>query len=240
MEFFNWDKSIEIYAEKKNEPLPLYYDFYNVATHFKNVYEPADDTFLLIDSIANDITAGAIKNKKEIKSIELGCGNGLVSCCYLGKAKENLIDIKEHYCVDINKDAIELTKNLIEHYEFNATFIESNLFDNVDNKEGFDVIIFNPPYVTTDDDEYQRALKDKDIYASWAGGKKGSETIFKFLDQLKNNIKQNGILYLLLSKENEYHTIISRIKNECGFDFDVLMKKRAKNERLAVFKFYKK
>ena len=163
-----------------------------------------------------------------------------MSCCYLGKAKENIIDIKEHYCVDINKDAIELTKNLIEHYEFNATFIESNLFDNVDNKEGFDVIIFNPPYVTTDDDEYQRALKDKDIYASWAGGKKGSETIFKFLDQLKNNIKQNGILYLLLSKENEYHTIISRIKNECGFDFDVLMKKRAKNERLAVFKFYKK
>ena len=117
---------------------------------------------------------------------------------------------------------------------------KSDIFDNVDNKEGFDVIIFNPPYVTTDDDEYQRALKDKDIYASWAGGKKGSETIFKFLDQLKNNIKQNGILYLLLSKENEYHTIISRIKNECGFDFDVLMKKRAKNERLAVFKFYKK
>ena len=240
MELFNWDKSIDIYTQKKNEPLPVYYDFYNLSKHFKNVYEPADDTFLLIDSIMNDI--GALSNKKEIKSIELGCGNGLVSCCYLEKAKENSIDIKEHFCVDINRDAIELTKSLIEHYNLNTNvkFIESNLFDNIDNKDKFDVIIFNPPYVTTDDDEYQRALKDKDIYASWAGGKKGSETIFKFIDQLHNNIKEDGILYLLLSKENEYHTIISRIKSECNFDFDILMKIKAKNERLAVFKFYKK
>ena len=100
-------------------------------------------------------------------------------------------------------------------------------------------IIFNPPYVTTNDDEYKRALEKKDIYASWAGGKKGSETIFKFIYQLKNFIKDNSIIYLLLSKENEYFKIINDIHNCINFQFEILMKRKATNEKLAVFKFFK-
>ena len=191
----------------------------------------------------NDLINEKEKNKflNPIKSIEIGCGNGLVSCCYLDIIKKENITLEKHFCIDINKDALNLTEKLIKNYNLNNNvyFIESDLFSNFKNNEKFDIIIFNPPYVTTDDDEYKRALEKKDIYASWAGGKKGSETIFKFISQLKNFIKEDSIIYLLLSKENEFFKIIDDINNCINFQFEILMKKKATNEKLAVFKFFK-
>jgi release factor glutamine methyltransferase len=240
---FSWDNSQSKYENNNKKSLPIFYDFYDLSNDFKNVYEPAEDTFLLIDSITNDLINEKEKNKllNPIKSIEIGCGNGLVSCCYLDILKKENFKLEKHFCIDINKDALNLTEKLIKNYNLNdkVYFIESDLFSNFKNNEKFDIIIFNPPYVTTDDDEYKRALEKKDIYASWAGGKKGSETIFKFISQLKDFIKDDSIIYLLLSKENEFFKIIDDINNCINFQFEILMKIKATNEKLAVFKFFK-
>ena len=238
-EKFSWENSKSKYENNNKKSLPIFYDFYDLSNDFKNVYEPAEDTFLLIDSITNDLDKNKLFNP--IKSIEIGCGNGLVSCCYLDIIKKENITLEKHFCIDINKDALNLTEKLIKNYNLNNNvyFIESDLFSNFKNNEKFDIIIFNPPYVTTDDDEYKRALEKKDIYASWAGGKKGSETIFKFISQLKDFIKDDSIIYLLLSKENEYLKIIDDINNCINFQFEILMKIKATNEKLAVFKFFK-
>ena len=242
-EKFSWENSKSKYENNNKKSLPIFYDFYDLSNDFKNVYEPAEDTFLLIDSITNDLINEKEKNKflNPIKSIEIGCGNGLVSCCYLDILKKENFKLEKHFCIDINKDALNLTEKLIKNYNLNdkVYFIESDLFSNFKNNEKFDIIIFNPPYVTTDDDEYKRALEKKDIYASWAGGKKGSETIFKFISQLKDFIKDDSIIYLLLSKENEYFKIIDDINNCINFKFEILMKRKATNEKLAVFKFFK-
>ena len=242
-EKFSWENSKSKYENNNKKSLPIFYDFYDLSNDFKNVYEPAEDTFLLIDSIMNDLINEKEKNKflNPIKSIEIGCGNGLVSCCYLDILKKENFKLEKHFCIDINKDALNLTEKLIKNYNLNdkVYFIESDLFSNFKNNEKFDIIIFNPPYVTTDDDEYKRALEKKDIYASWAGGKKGSETIFKFISQLKDFIKDDSIIYLLLSKENEFFKIIDDINNCINFQFEILMKIKATNEKLAVFKFFK-
>ena len=123
--------------------------------------------------------------------------------------------------------------------DFNTSCIESDLFNNINNKEVFDIIIFNPPYVTTDKEEYERALKEKDIYAAWAGGRKGSETINRFVEELEGRVSNKTIIYLLLSKENDYNLIINNIKKKFGLNPELLMRKQFKNEKLAVFKFYK-
>ena len=242
-EKFSWENSKSKYENNNKKSLPIFYDFYDLSNDFKNVYEPAEDTFLLIDSITNDLINEKEKNKllNPIKSIEIGCGNGLVSCCYLDILKKEKIKLEKHFCIDINKDALNLTEKLIKNYNLNDNvyFIESDLFSSFEKEDKFDIIIFNPPYVTTDEEEYKRALEKKDIYASWAGGKKGSETVFKFIDQLKYHINENSIIYLLLSKENEYFKIINDIHNCINFQFEILMKRKATNEKLAVFKFFK-
>jgi len=240
---FSWENTESKYDNNIKQSLPIFYDYYDLSKDFINVYEPEEDTFLLIDSITFDISSEKNKNKfiNPIKSIELGCGNGLISICFLDILKKENIKLKNHYCIDINKYALNLTEKLIKNYNLNdkVYFIESDLFSNFKNNEKFDIIIFNPPYVTTDDDEYKRALEKKDIYASWAGGKKGSETIFKFISQLKDFIKDDSIIYLLLSKENEFFKIIDDINNCINFQFEILMKIKATNEKLAVFKFFK-
>ena len=251
MSEFSWENTAEKYSiDTTKKPLPEFYDFYDPSKDFLNVYEPSEDTFLLIDSLELELDNINIKsyfnNKEKINTIEIGCGNGLVSCCFLSKLNQILnkdkININiNHYCIDINKDALNLTKRLLNNYNTNKNifFIESDLFDSLDKNIIFDIIVFNPPYVTTDDNEYKRALKEKDIYASWAGGKKGSETINKFVEKLKGKINNTSIVFLLLSKENDYNLIINNLMNKYNFKFDLLMKKQFKNEKLAVFKFYK-
>ena len=244
---FSWENTQEKYPiNTSKKSLPIFYDFYDLSKDFLNVYEPSEDTFLLIDSleleIENLLSNNYFKFLEKITSIELGCGNGLVSCCFLSKIKSlNLNKKIHHYCVDINKEALDLTKRLLTNYNFDkdTTFIESNLFDNIDKKEIFDIIIFNPPYVTTDKEEYERALKEKNIFAAWAGGNKGSETINKFVQELKGRISNKTIIFLLLSKENDYNLIIDNIITKYNLNFELLMRKRFKNEKLAVFKFYK-
>ena len=247
MSEFSWENTPEKYSiDTSKKSLPEFYDFYDLSKDFLNVYEPSEDTFLLIDSLELELDNLNLKSyfndKDKITSIELGCGNGLVSCSFLSKLNQIInIDKLNHYCVDINKDALNLTKNLLSKYNFNKNIIfkESDLFDSIDKKITFDIIIFNPPYVTTDNDEYKRALKEKDIYAAWAGGKKGSETINKFVEKLKERINNNTIIFLLLSKENDYNLIINNLMTKYDFKYDLLMRKQFKNEKLAVFKFYK-
>lgn len=238
---FSWDNTKPEFdiESTKNKPLPTFFDFYNLSKDFQNVYEPAEDTFLLIDSLIFDINTWP-NSKKNLVSVELGCGNGLVSCCFLDKIRssEKCSDIK-HYCIDVNKDAIDLTGRLIRNYGLDkgVEFVLSDLFSNVSPEEKFDIVIFNPPYVTTDSEEYQRAVDQKDIYASWAGGKEGSETIFKFIDEIKGRLNKDGIIYLLLSHENNYNEIIRRINKDLGLNYKILLKRKAVNEKLAVFKF---
>jgi len=251
MSEFSWENTAEKYSiDTTKKPLPEFYDFYDPSKDFLNVYEPSEDTFLLIDSLELELDNINIKsyfnNKDKINTIEIGCGNGLVSCCFLFKLNQILnkdkININiNHYCIDINKDALNLTKNLLTKYNLdkNTIFLESDLFNAIDQNENFDIIIFNPPYVTTDEDEYKRALKEKDIYAAWAGGKKGSETINKFVEKLNGKINDKSIIFLLLSKENDYNFIINNLITKYGFKFELLMRKQFKNEKLAVFKFYK-
>ena len=242
----SWENMPEKYPiDTSKKSLPEFYDFYNLSQDFLNVYEPSEDTFLLIDSLELDLDSLFSQNyfnpTFKITSIELGCGNGLVSCCFLSKLKTLNINNYSHYCIDINKDAINLTQKLLSKYnlDFNTSCIESDLFNNIDNKEIFDIIIFNPPYVTTDKEEYERALKEKDIYAAWAGGRKGSETINRFVEELEGRISNKTIIFLLLSKENDYNLIINNIKKKFGLNPELLMRKQFKNEKLVVFKFYK-
>jgi release factor glutamine methyltransferase len=93
--------------------------------------------------------------------------------------------------------------------------------------------------VTTDKEELENAQVNKDISAAWAGGENGSEIILKFIDELGDYITDDTVIYLLLSKENQYKMILSQMKEKYGMDFEVLLKRNARNEDLAIFKFFK-
>ena len=82
-----------------------------------------------------------IKDKKEGKVLDLGCGYGVIGVI-LSQNKDLSVDM-----VDINLRAIELSKeNLKLNKIENAKCFESNIYENI--KEKYDYIITNPPIRT--------------------------------------------------------------------------------------------
>lgn len=89
---------------------------------------------------------------------------------------------------DINPQIVALARENIARHEAPIRVICSSFFEKVD--EPFDVVIFDPPYVTT------KAGRDAHLpgkrRSQWDGGSDGAEVIDNFIDALKvlnHNVK---------------------------------------------------
>ena len=82
----------------------------------------------------------------------------------------------------------------------------------------FDLVVFNPPYVPTDEDELRRALTTRDISASWAGGPSGRVVIDRFIEALPNVLSDSGssLAYVVLLEENKPDEVVAAIQKLDG------------------------
>ncbi len=175
------------------------------------IYQPAEDSYLLSETLKQELKNINDKDKKELKILDLGTGSGIQA-----KTCKNL-GFKDIICVDINKKAVLLLK------QKGFKSIHTNLFSSLKNKR-FDIIIFNPPYLPK-----SKYDKEKDT----TGGKKGYETILKFLEQAKNHLTKKGKIFLLyssLSKPN----IIKKQTKQLGYNLKLLNQKNLFFEKLYV------
>ena len=117
-------------------------NFYgNIIDVNKNVLIPRFETEELVEK-----TILKIKNKfnKKIHILDLCTGSG---CIAITLKKELLCDVTAS---DISNKALDLAKNNALKNDVNINFIESDIFENIDNK--YDVIISNPPYISYDEE----------------------------------------------------------------------------------------
>ncbi|MDX1534805.1 MAG: HemK2/MTQ2 family protein methyltransferase, partial [Thermoplasmata archaeon] len=72
--------------------------------------------------------------------------------------------------------------------------VRTDLFQGLNGT--FDVIAFNPPYLP---------LKPRGgwLDRAWSGGKNGEEVILRFLRNVGPFMAEDGVVYLLLSSQNE-------------------------------------
>ncbi len=128
------------------------------------VYEPSDDSFLLIDNL--NINPGE-------KVLEIGTGSGIVAM-YASKVADEVV------ATDINFNAIEIAeKNFLLNNIDNINILFGDLFEPLKSEgfnEKFDVILFNTPYLPTENDE---VLED-DLNYAFDGGLDGRKIIDPF------------------------------------------------------------
>lgn len=99
-----------------------------------------------------------------------------------------------------------------------------------------DLLVFNPPYVPTDAEEYLQSLKCRDISAAWAGGSRGREVIDRFLPALTRVVRPGGLVYLVVLDKNEPEEILAFVRRE-GFRAESAMSRTAGIEQLHILRF---
>jgi len=168
------------------------------------VYIPSEDTDLLLNVLEEEIIK---RNKTFKKAIEIGTGNAFLSL-------EIYDNVNQLYSTDINPIVIDYLLNVKDKYNLEKMkVVYSNLFDSIDEEEKFDLLIFNPPYVPTDDLEKEDdTINGYDLAVN--GGVEGREIIDKFISQLPNHLEKEGVCYLLVSSLNNPIEIIENLKKQ--------------------------
>ncbi|KAM4887700.1 methyltransferase N6AMT1 isoform 1-T1 [Thomomys bottae] len=195
---------------------------------FRDVYEPAEDTFLLLDALeaAADELAGV-----EI-CLEIGSGSGVVSTFLASMIGPQAL----YMCTDINPEAAACT---LETARCNKVQIQPVITDLVKGllprlKGQVDLLVFNPPYVVTPPEE----MGSQGIEASWAGGRSGREVMDKFFPLVSDLLSPRGFFYLVTIKENNPEEILKTL-NTKGLQGTTVLSRQAGQEFLSVLKFTK-
>lgn len=146
----------------------------------ENVYEPAEDSFLFADNL----TVG-----DGIRVVDVGTGCGILGIIAARKANHVV-------AIDLNPYAVKCAKENAElnHVPNRMSFIQGNLFAPIKAGTAFDLIIFNSPYLPS-----ENVGNDSLLERAWSGGISGRKTIDSFIHEAPGYLKTNGAIFLMQS-----------------------------------------
>jgi len=184
---------------KTKDDIPNIFHYHNlvIETH-PEVYNPAEDSFLLLETLhtdSNDIV------------LELGTGCGLIALDCARKGSHVV-------CTDINPFAVQLTRRNIKRNQAylrgSIEIRQGNLFSVLHEKELFNIIVFNPPYLPT---------KKQEKIGGWVdiatdGGRDGLRVTQRFLQSLKKHLLDKGRAYFIFSSLSKRSTLELFLKNK--------------------------
>lgn len=188
-----------------------------INTH-ENVYVPAEDSYLLAENLE-------IKEGQSV--LEIGTGSGIVAM-YASRLTDKIT------VSDINFDACELArKNFEDNNIENIEILFGNMFEPVENRK-FDVILFNTPYLPTEDDE----VIDDTINYAFDGGLNGRKVIDLFLNEVRNHLNDGGIVQMIQSSLSGNEETLEKLDN-LGFIAEIKASEHFFFEDITLINAYK-
>lgn len=201
------------------------YDFYIN----NNCFIPRKETISIVEAALTQFN-----NTDDLKVLDLGTGTGIIAIC-LAKQRPNWDIIATDVCnkaLDVAKyNAKNLGANNISAYH------QSNLMQNLNEKNAFDMIVCNPPYVKEDADSLKsHSLKFEPKHAL-VGGKTGVELSLEIIKNTPQQLKPKGFLILETAKTHSPHikqaiktaglNYIATKKDHAGLDRTIICQKPA-------------
>lgn len=207
---------------------------------YEKVYEPSEDTFLLLDCFENE--AGFLTKKLANTGpiiTEIGAGSGMVTSFIISNILNNSLvistDINPHAC----KACLETSKlnnnqsfMMLDCCQMDLT---GALIPNC-----IDLLIFNPPYVPAEQvPEIPIELNDPQwLDLALLGGPTGMSVTWKLLDQLHLILSANGIAYILFCARND-PLKVKQVMELRGWNVTEIIQRKAGWEVLSVLRFMK-
>ena len=175
----------------------FHYNGLTIGLH-NQVYDPAEDSFLLLDTLS-------FSEEESVFEVGTGCGLLAIEACRQGAVV---------VCSDINPYAVQITHHNIQQNKQNLhgriQVREGDLFSVLTQSEKFDTIVFNPPYLP---------ISNKETINRWIdtatnGGKDGLAVTKRFLKEVGDYLKPDGCAYFVfssLSKKTKLHHILQKM-----------------------------
>lgn len=190
-----------------------------------NVYEPAEDTFLLLDCL--ETLPPSLPPHPIV--CEVGAGSGVVTTFL----KMHLYKDAFFLATDLNPEACTTTKqtcqsNCGESCETLQMPLAANL------RGCIDFLIFNPPYVPAE--SVPQPGENDWLDLALLGGEDGMVVTWKLLDDLPRVLQPHGVAFILFCARNKPNEV-RRVMELRGWGVREVMTRKAGWEVLTVFEF---
>jgi len=180
----------------------------------RDVYEPAEDTFLLAENLSvdeNDVV------------LDLGTACGILGILAAKKAKMVVAtDLNPHavYCAKINAK--------LSRVEDKMDIRLGDLFQPIKQDERFSLILFNAPYLPSSRDEEKTWIE-----RAWAGGPTGRQLIDRFISEAPRYLSENGRILLVQSSLSNINETLQKL-TELGLKARIFAEKKVMFETIAL------
>lgn len=238
----NMDKEIEeqqrkvfnAYIQKIIDGYPLQYITHNqefMGMNFyvdENVLIPQPDTEILVENV---LEICAVDNKK-IKILDLCTGSGAIAISLKSKLKDAQI-----FASDISNKALEVAEKNSKLNQTEITFIKSDLFENIEEKD-FDIIVSNPPYIKTEVIKTLSKQVQQEPMLALDGGEDGLDIYKKIIAEAYKYIKNNGYLCLEIGYDQKEE--VTKILEKSNHYIEITtIKDLSNNDRCIIAKIQK-
>jgi release factor glutamine methyltransferase len=156
---------------------------------------------------------------------DVGTGSGILAVCAAKYVPHSKVT-----AVDISPAALAVAKRNAERHEVadRIDFLESNLFAAVPPERRFDIIVSNPPYVSTAEmADLPPDVRDHEPRVALEAGEQGTAVIAPLIEQSTTRLNPGGILILEVSpmiasrveqlvKENGAFTLGPTLRDTAG------------------------
>lgn len=218
---FEPDKDLEAKylsrIEKRKMHIPLQYiinkqNFYGLDFYVdESVLIPRYDTENIVDRIVKDC-----KENKCLSVLDLCTGSGCIAVCLKKNGFEKV------YAADISDKALAVAKHNAKLNNADIIFLQSDLYENFPKEIRFDIIVSNPPYISTDKiAELETQVKDFEPELALDGGKDGLDFYKKILKLSKDFINKSGRLYLEIGYD-QAKEVVDLAKKEGYYNIQII------------------
>lgn len=185
----------------------------------KNVYKPAEDTFLLAENLVA---------KEGDVVLDVGTGCGILGILAAKKARKVV-------AVDVNPYAVQCARinAKINHVAEEVEVRQGDLFEPLKEDERFDLILVNPPYLPS-----KTHVQKEWIERAWSGGATGRNFIDRFISQAPKHLKKDGRILLVQSSLSVIDETLRRFE-QVGFRVSIVAERKAAFERIVLMRVEK-
>lgn len=213
--------------EKLKKGIPLayiinYQEFMKLDFYVdENVLIPRADTEVLVESVLKQVDL-----KEKLNILDLCTGSGAIAISLAKYSNSNITG------TDISNLALDIAKKNAKRNCTKVKFVQSNLFENVQERQ-WDVIVSNPPYIETEVIETLQAEVKCEPMIALDGGKDGLDFYREIITKSLLFLKDGGLLALEIGY-NQANDVVELLKSALNYNKIEVIKDLGGNNRVVL------